>query len=791
MRQDNTYYLFDFYKTKDAESPPEHYLVIFWVNETISFKRLSDSIKVYLTNNFAPTKIIFLTPLYNKSRLSDLQLYIQENHISDSLFFFDNKKNIEYLYFNELGQIFKKSITDKIFKNPTLLNELVQVGLLKIFKERGGILNSSSTSHYEYPSGKHAKKFIRTGNILSIGVEVNFIAFCLLKFFRTEISEIVCDTSTIISIAQALINLRRCINHNLTHPNINSFGSYEGLDNFQFEDSSTTLVLISASTSGSLAKKVLNKGKPFLNSEDIITIYYLSSTSKFKGLEPWNNIGKILCSLDFHKDNNKDGYNPIEFFRNGEECDFCNIDNSLPLKIIGDQFLPEKINIKVLTITTNHSPKWLEEFMSEFSMNKVLICHRKKRDTGDQLEKRELFIDLELIHKKASKFISKSSIVPTEEDSFFNYTKSFLKIIEQNIPASLSKIIYLDDDASQLMAEQIKAYYYRFAIKNDDEILLKYEDQLDVYEKIKDIPNGTILVVGSSVSTSRKLLNISRLLRNNDKISIIYFVGIMRTYNHKDYEDIKMNICYGNMFGSNTNALYHVHNIHIPDDQHLSRGTSWDEEIELLNNLTKIKTKAFIAVKKDILNRISVLNENKDGLIPDLFWKTPDDNNMALRRGFAFFNFPYEKDKISQADVYFTISSIIHHLRTEKIKGEIQLEQQEHQVCLLDPHNFDRFNDGIIQSAILRAAKSEELNYSVDNKISSQMTDIIIAIIEHRRESAYEFMLAMSTKKIKLTIQDTRKIYKTINNTAENDLNTLSKNLYKLFGSYLISNIIS
>jgi len=49
----------------------------------------------------------------------------------------------------------------------------------------------------------------------------------------------------------------------------------------------------------------------------------------------------------------------------------------------------------------------------------------------------------------------------------------------------------------------------------------------------------------------------------------------------------------------------------------------------------------------------------------------------------------------------------------------------------------------------------------------------------------------MSTKKIKLTIQDTRKIYKTINNTAENDLNTLSKNLYKLFGSYLISNIIS
>jgi len=116
MRQDNTYYLFDFYKTKDAESPPEHYLVIFWVNETISFKRLSDSIKVYLTNNFAPTKIIFLTPLYNKSRLSDLQLYIQENHISDSLFFFDNKKILNTYILMNLGKFLRNLLLIKFLK---------------------------------------------------------------------------------------------------------------------------------------------------------------------------------------------------------------------------------------------------------------------------------------------------------------------------------------------------------------------------------------------------------------------------------------------------------------------------------------------------------------------------------------------------------------------------------------------------------------------------------------------------------------------------------------------------
>jgi hypothetical protein len=785
MAQDSTYYLFNFSHEDGPKKSPENYLVLFWVNESINLKRLSDSIKSYLTKNFAPTKIIVLSPEYNIDKIKLVQGYFEVDNISDSLFFFDRKSNISYLYFDETGKIFD-FLSKKSWKNLKIREKIIKQGLIKIFNDRGGILNSSSTSHYEYPSGKHAKKFIRTGNILSVGVEVNFIAFCLLPFLKDETSEIVCDTSTIISIAQALVNLRRCLNLNCAHSNINSFGSYEGLNEFKFEDSSNSLILISASTSGNLAKKVLEKAKPFLDASNIITLFYLSSLDKNKGLVEWNHVGRILCRLDFHQSDNLDGPKPIEIFHSAEACDFCNVENSLPLKIIGDQFLPEKINIHTITINTNYAPKWLEGFIREFSMNRALTCYRKKREREFEIDKRELFIDLEYVHKIAGHYLLNPRLLK-EGVPFFDYISRFYKIIEQNIPASLSKIIFLDDDASKLMAEQIETYYYHFGKKKiNSELLLRYDEKINLHEEIKNIA-GSILVVGSSVSTSRKLLNISRALRNNDQISIIYLVGIMRTYTEKDFENIRINICYGNMFGVHTHALYSVYKIHIPDDQHLPRGTSWEEELAFLRRLTHIAEDTSVPIDQIILTRIDDINSKKEGLISEVFWPTPDGDELRLRKGFALFNFSYNKDLVSQADVYFTISSVIHRLRTEPIKGDVQLIQEEHQVSLLDPHNFDRLNDGIIQSAILRTANAEELNYRVDAKYSGQMTDIIIAIIEYRRESTYEFLLALATKKLRLTNQDLQKVCQTMSKTMETDSNSSSQNIYKLFNLYFES----
>lgn len=784
MRPDNTYYLFDFPLKLRANGDNDVYWVLFWVNESIETTRLLDTLKEYLKNNFAATKLLVLTAQYNMKHLKDVQDYLQTDLLSSSLFFLDDKKHISYLYFNEFGKIFDFD-SHKPWKKTAIYSALTQKGLFNIFDKRGGILTSSTTSHYQYPSGKHAKKFIRTGNILTIGSEVNFMAFCLLPYFKLEISEIVCDTSTIISVAQALVNLRRCLNHNCKSPNINSFGSYEGLDAYYFEDASNSLVLISASTSGNLAKKVQTKEFTFLDADNIITLYYLSSIDKNNQLVNWNNVGKVLCYLDFHKDTNPLGYEPIKFYKNGEDCDYCGQGNSLPLKIIGDQFLPEKINVRTITIGTAESPKWLDGFAKEFSMNQVLICQRRKRDDdNDEVEKRELFIDLELIHKKAGKYLRNPEQL-TSKIIFHNYIKRYYKILEQNIPASLRKIIYLNDDASEVMGHQIEAYYNQFSKVVDNDLLLRYQDNLNVYETIKDIKTGTILVVGSSVSTSRKLLNISRLLRNNDQVSIIYIVGVMRTYTEKDFEDIRINICYGNLFGVNTHALRVVQKIHIPDDQHLKNGTSWDQEERFLNKLLELNYEEISTIKEYIEVRCKRIKESKNGLITDVFLNTPDDNFMSLRKGFAFFNFNYNRKKVSQADVYFTISSIIHHLRTEKVKGDFQLDQHEHQVNLLDPHNFDRLNDGVIQSAILRAALPEELNYSVDDKISGQMTDIILTIVKNRRESTYEFLLAITTNKLKLTVSDIRKINSSLITTSNNDLNALSQTWYKVFSLYI------
>ena len=66
-----------------------------------------------------------------------------------------------------------------------------------------------------------------------------------------------------------------------------------------------------------------------------------------------------------------------------------------------------------------------------------------------------------------------------------------------------------------------------------------------------------------------------------------------------------------------------------------------------------------------------------------------------------------------QSEIYFIISSILNDLRNKGV-----FKQGEYVRNLIDPGNFVRFNDGIIQACFLRAAKSPELDYSLSDEDS-------------------------------------------------------------------------
>jgi len=84
------------------------------------------------------------------------------------------------------------------------------------------------------------------------------------------------------------------------------------------------------------------------------------------------------------------------------------------------------------------------------------------------------------------------------------------------------------------------------------------------------------------------------------------------------------------------------------------------------------------------------------------------------------------------------------------------LLQTEYVRNIIDPENFARYNDGIIQASILRAAHPLELAYEIDKEISRKFLSIIVPIITHAKdhygEALLEFLFAIAIRKLRLEI---------------------------------------
>ena len=84
------------------------------------------------------------------------------------------------------------------------------------------------------------------------------------------------------------------------------------------------------------------------------------------------------------------------------------------------------------------------------------------------------------------------------------------------------------------------------------------------------------------------------------------------------------------------------------------------------------------------------------------------------------------------------------------------------EVGVLLPGNFGRYNDGIIQAALLRAALPHELNYGPRPDLSREMRRIIErAIARHRDnqgEAALEFLFAVASGRLTLEGTDLERL---------------------------------
>lgn len=692
---------------------------------------IADEIKIFFEQNTASDYVVVLLPYYlsaeNRSWFIEDKVTTFKRLPGRSKEYFENHYFVYTYEKDGSAKAFPKRL---VKEHESFLKNIYRHGNTEIFKKNGGLVESSIDHHFVFPSKKHCSKFIRTGNVLVHSSELFFIALQLLPFFKEQ-KTIYCDTSSINVLPFALFELKRRFGDKYSFPAIESFKSYEVFESRKIPFGSDDFILISSSTSGNIIDRLFTDRLATKN--QILLIYYLGPEKRFR-----DNESNILCNLT-KSESFSSGVEQFETYPNELACQLCK-NHSYPIQIKGDVFLTVKPKISkvLLSSTSKHVPNFLNEFVNDYRINKstspneAIIRAFYKETKGDSEVNYETYIDT-------------SRIYGTDV-----FKGKLEQLINKFIPANTKYIIYLPDESSKKLAN-IVVSKIQWKVEPS---LLKLDDYLS--GKLTNI-DGSAVIIASCIVTGKNLLQLSKLMRPFNKLSLIYFIGVLGTSNEGYQNDLKNNLIKGKV-KSDERPFVAVETIFCSLDKY---NTTWQREKQFLETYIIPEVDEENPLYGYIKERLVILRNNKQtiGLTDDVFLTSHKGDRLYLRKNFAFWKFDYEEEDIFQSEVYFSINSIINFLENKEITDEGSLRQSTYVRNLLSADNFQRFNDGIIQACLLRAAKPEYFAYDLDVDSSTQIKTLIESMLDKHNtehgEALMEFLLALGMKILRLRKMDT------------------------------------
>ncbi|MBX2924763.1 MAG: hypothetical protein KF746_21355 [Chitinophagaceae bacterium] len=729
------YFIFQYEDLVSSASRLKVTVVFIHQSKIHSQNALAQELNVFFQQNSVTDKLIIISPEY----LDDA-----------SVEYFQSSRDITFArvpgkspdYFDNCLIIYKFDTKGKFIRiqgtapenEGKFIEQLLRSGSTIIFKNNGGLVESTPDHHFVFPSNKHCSKFIRTGNVLIHQCEIFFLAVQLLKH-AIDKDVIYCDTSSISLLPYCVFELKRRFGLQFEGPTVYSFESYEVFETSKDSFPPDALILISSSTSGNIVDRLLTEKRA--EKEQIQLIYFLGPNEKYL-----NHKGNIVCNLT--KDNTFSiGEEEFDTFSIPDDCKLCRDKHSRPIKIRSDVFLTiqPKITSHLLTVKPDYAPKNISTFVfnyrSKLSKEGIIKVYYKE-NTGDA--NYEIYFDILYLLENI--------------DKFERFKESLNRNIDKHIPANTKYLLYLPDSGS----EQLVHYILSKIPLGVSPMPIRLEK--DFIEKIQ-ADNGTVVIVASCISTGKKLLQISRLMRSKENLNLVYFVGIFRPIDDNFSNDLKNDLKRGKN-KSDDRPFVAVETINCSIQQ---KDTSWDLEKlyfeELLGSLDEEKNAQLFSL---INKRLDTLRDNKRmrGFSDNLTLVNPKSKMLMLRRNFAFWDFDYDEKEVGQSEVYFTISTILRNLEARPINSFPSLKQTNYVRNLLSPRNFHRFNDGIIQASLLRSGRTEYFAYDLDNDLSLQMKEFLVSIIEkydtEDGEALLEFLLALGMKRLKLTNEDLKEV---------------------------------
>lgn len=610
----------------------------------------------------------------------------------------------------------------------SLIEEVYQAGLRRLFIDSGGVFDAQAGYHFVKPSNKHTEHFVRTGNLVTRYQHVIYIAAGLLPFYhRFQPDRVWVDTSSIAPIAYGLIDLHRRLDKVPSAPVrsvvVDSFGGYERIRDFASRGGDSAVVLISASTSGGIFSTVANELGVELDRQ---TLLFYISDEKLPA--------SILCDLTLRGQRDESGY--VRSFQSWDarECPACA--NGQPaLALTGDSFLPPAGAVNKRMLVKKDAPAGLSEFFEVFLPSRALRVEAS--DESKDASIRPIIVRL----------------AETLDDAGSHIRSRFLAELKSFLPISVRWLIHLPDEDSRAVGRLALEAVSASGLNRDITLVSALDLNSKEYEKLG---GGAAVVLAGAVTSGRSLLNVSRMLRlAHDGHDIRYFVGVGRTQTEDEWKSLKSSL----QFGPSGPGHYQFKSLWQLNLEDLQIEVSpWKRELSLWNEV-KFRSPLSSRAAHMIETRIGQLTGMDDGGSSSLHLfldgqreQDAKREELILKPNFAFWDFDYYSVLRSlptyhaQASVYVTMSCIMHNARYSS-DGRFGLFADGPARYILAPGNFERYNDPVIRACMLRAARFSELDYSAEKTLSSVVQEIIIEELEATKngeESALEeFLLSL------------------------------------------------
>jgi hypothetical protein len=590
------------------------------------------------------------------------------------------------------------------------IEKLLAQGLQTLLSQNE-VLQIAPAGHvFRHPSGTTVNKvFIQAREMAKNEPELCFIAKAI-GGFKGELLKaakvVFIDTMGIYHIVKKALNAVE------SAARIESFHSYTELEKIYPPSDSDYVCIISASTSGGMARKLVEKQN--FDSSRIVTLIDITDKDRYGSvLIPLDSVGSIYKNL----------------LDDGTETE---------IELVGEHFSSKAKPPRPVTLGKPHQPKLSKEILRHFGKDGLKNFNSKFYDDATE-----------------TKLICLNPFNIINNKIFIEWLNSELA---WSIPLAIDHVIHTNDQISEQIA---KLAISEIKLIRNIETNIPLISQKDLHqENIKEAKG--ILVITAVAGDGSAMREISRDLREyaapNVPRHFLIAIGLPQT-------EVAWSRLRQFLERNPTERKYGFSNWLMLPIGYDGKDTAW-EQLANLAQKAEVANFSIEGVEQAVINEslsklAIVISNNQQSFLP-----TNSGNKLALTDGYVFFEDLFseaELKKIPESTVYLSIAAVLQSAREIKDKN-IRLASTGYESVVLDPECFLRFNDNILQACLLRACHASELDYSASPHLSKLMKEFLVKIFTRHAhaygDAALEFAAALSTGRMKLKKEDCETLLK-------------------------------